>query len=332
VRFLSLTALFLSLWLFAPSNATAQIEAERVRLGESSVTLIIPENIRKKREPGSLAPSFAPPFRVLEEPKSFVKIWTPRFIDKKIAKAFAKESGSKLKDMFEIDIQGQSVPMVVTYRKTSFQSGHVYKALFDAENSITVVATIFDDAPISREEVIAAFKTIEINVKDPIKNFEGSPFTLDLREPFEFVFSSFNSAFIKSYPEIDETFSRPSMVVGYDDIFIYEGEPVIDSLETAARHLFPIDGESFFLTENPDYSKIRIVSKDYVEIGPGRAFRMEATYKNRMCVQYIWDIQGKSEFDDYLFLFAMGDKEYLEPLRSDISTMAETLRVNPKID
>jgi len=320
--------IWLSAVIFCPMDAYGQSEPVRQRIGDSSVSFIRPQGIRKKPDPQTdTGIRFPPAFRVVEEPKSFVKIWTPRLTDKKRAKAFAKESGSKFKEILKLEINGQDVPMMITYLDTGFQSGHVYKALFNAENSILVIATVFDDAQITREEVLEAFKTIEIDVKIPIGNFNKAPFTVELINPFEFVFDSFNSLFIKSYPEIDESYSKPSVSIGYDDIFIYNDEPAIDDLETAALHLLPIDADNFYQTDEPNYSKMKIVSKAYIDVGPGKAFRIEAIYKDRMAIQYVWDIQGKSEFDDYLFLFAMGDKVHLETLRQDIDRMAGSLRI-----
>lgn len=313
--------------LVCPTDTFAQTQPDRKRIGDSSVTLIEPEGIRKKTSIENLAPYFPPAFRVVEEPKSFVKIWTPRLTDKETAKAFAKESGSKFKEMLELEINGQRVPIVITYVKAASQSGHVYKALFDADNSVLVIATIFDDAPITRDEVLEAFQTIQIDIKKPIGNFDDAPFTIGLVEPFEFVFSDFNSLFIKSYPEIDDKYSLPSISIGYDDIFIFQGEPAIDSLQMAAQYLFPVDRNNFFLSAEPNYSKLEFISEGYVDLGPGKAYRIEATYKGRMAVQYIWDIQGKSEFDDYLFFFAIGDKTHLEPFREEISQIAASLKL-----
>gem|GEM_PF-6958331 len=331
MRFYVYLIFILLLVTACPKAVHGQTEPERKRIGESSVTLIEPEGIRKIPDSAN-GMKFLPAFRVVEEPKSFVKIWTPRFTDKKAAKAFAKESGSKFKEMLELEINGQAVPMVITYVDSRFQSGHVYKALFDAENSVLVIATVFDDAPITREQVLDAFKTIKIDVKNPIGDFDVAPFTVDLTPQFEFVFSEFNSLFIKSYPELDASYARPSVSVGYDDIFIYKGEPAIDSLQTASRHLFPIDTKNFFQTDRPDYSKLKISSEGYVELGPGKAFRIEGTYKDRMAIQYVWDIQGNSEFDDYLFLFAMGDKTHLEPMVQDVASMAASLTLKDRAE
>jgi len=294
---------FFLLIAFLPANAIGQSEPERKRIGNSSVTIIVPEGIRK--EPDAKGLTFLPAFRALEEQKSFVKIWTPRFTDKKAAKAYAKQSGSKFKELLELEIKGQTVPIMITHVKTGYKSGYVYKALFDDKNSIVVIATIFDDAPITRDEVLDAFKTIEIKVEKPIGNFDGAPFTADLTDPFEFVFSSFNSLFIKSDPEIDESYSKPSIIVGYEDIFTFQGEPKIDSLETAAKYLFPIDKDNFFLTENPNFSKMEIISSGYEEIGPGKAYKLEARYKDRI---------------------------NLEPIKNDVSKIAASLKFqkNPK--
>jgi len=327
--YFSIFTLFLLIALL-PIDAIGQTEPERKRLGDSSVTMIVPESIRKKPDTKGLG--FLPAFRVLEEPKSFVKIWTPRFTDKKAAKTYAKQSGSKFKEILEIEINGKAVPMMITHVKTGYKSGDVYKALFDDKNSIVVIATVFDDAPITRNEVLDAFKTIEINVEKPIGNFDGAPFTVDLVPPFEFVFSSFNSLFIKSDPELDESHSKPSIIVGYEDIFTFQGEPKIDTLETAAKYLFPIDKDNFYQTESPNFSKIEIISEGYEEVGPGKAYKLEARYKDRMALQYVWDKRGPSEFDDYLFFFAMGDTKYLESIKNDVSKIADSLEFqsNPK--
>ena len=327
MRTIIYTSLICILWLAVSLKAWGQDTAIRTQINNSSVSIIVPENIRVKSEENS---RYLPAFRVLEEPKNFVKIWTPRFTDKKATKAFAKESNSKLIDMFAIEINGQMVPMTVTYLKTQFKSGHVYKALFDDKNSIIVLATIFDDSEITREEVLEAFKTIEINVQNPKDAFGKAPFRLDLIAPFEFIFSSFNSLLIKSYPEIDESYRKPTLVVGYSAIFIYNGDPVIDSLQTAAHYLFPIDAENFLQTDNPNYSKVKIVSKTYADIGPGQAYKIIATYKKRMFIQYVWDIKGPSEFDDYLHLFAMGETKNLEPLQNEIEQMAASLTLIEK--
>jgi hypothetical protein len=331
LRILSFIVFFLLVSVFQSPDSYAQDEATRKRIGNSSVTLIEPQNIREKPQVDErgMTVSFLPAFRVLEEPKSFINIWKPRFTEKKAAKRFAKESGSKLKKMLELEINGKTVPMVITYVKTGYKSGHVYKALFEAENSIVVIATVFDEASIKQEEVLDAFRSIEINIETPIGNFDGAPFTMDLTPPFNFVFADSNSAFIKSYPEIDEAYAKPSMSVGYEDLFIYQGEPAIDSLETAAKHLFPIDRDNFFQSEYPDYEKVKLVSSGYVDIGPGKAYRMEVTYKDRTAIQFVWDIKGKSEFDDYLFTFVMGDTDNLTPLRNDVTKMVYSLKVKP---
>jgi len=325
MRVLISTLIFTSLMFFTFTSALA--EPERTQLGESSVSMIIPDNVRKKADPAVLTPAYLPAFRVHEEPKSFVKMWTPRLTDKKTAKAFAKQSNSKFIKLMKLEINGEQIPILVTYVKTAYKTGHVYKALFDAENSIIVIATIFDDAPITEEEVLNAFKTIEIDVQNPIGDFDGAPFTVDLTPPFEFVFADFSSLFIKSYPEIDESYSKPSIIIGYEDIFVYEGKPLIEDAKMAGQYLFPIDKDNFFLDEEPSHSKLKIISHDYVNLGPGKAYRIEATYKGRMCIQYVWDIQGKSEFDDYLFLFAMGDTKHLEPLRDEVANIATSLKL-----
>jgi hypothetical protein len=331
LRIFSLPLACFILFLSGFTQAHAQDAAKRKRLGTSSVTIIEPENVRHKPDVTADGRSitFLPAFRVLEEPKSFIKIWKPRLTDKKIAKKFAKESGSKFKRLLTLEVDGRDVPMVITYVSSSYKSGHVYKALFEAENSIVVIATIFDDAPITEEEVLNVFKTIKVNVETPIDDFDDAPFTLDLIPPFDFVFADSGSAFIKSYPEVDELYAKPSMSIGYEDIFIYEGEPAIEDLEAAAKTLFPIDRNNFFQTDEPNYSKMKIISTGYVEAGPGKAYIIEARYKNRACLQYVWDIRGRSEFDDYLFAFAMGDSDKIEPVKADIKTMIRSLKIKP---
>lgn len=319
-------------WVACAGNAAdvfAQTEPERTQIS-SSVSYIEPDGLRKPLKPDELPVYYAPAFRAIEEPKNFAKIWKPRLTDKKTAKIFAKKSYSKFKDLLELEIDGKKVPMVITYLKSKSKgpyakSGHIYKALFEAENSIIVIATIFDDAPITREEVLEAFKTIRIDVKNPIDNFDGAPLKVELAPPFEFVFSDVNNIFVKSYPEIDESYSLPSISAGFDDLYIHAGDPPVDTLKKAAGQLFPVDAANFYLDKEPDYSKLEIVSKGYVNIGPERAYRIEAVYKSRMCIQYVWDIQGKSEFDDYLFLFAMGDKEHLAPVKDSVEKIAGSL-------
>lgn len=319
-------AVILAVSLVFSALAFAQSTLERTRIGDSSVSLIEPESLRAA--PDSMEGlSFPRSFTVLEEPRSFLKIWTPRFTDENMARDFAEQSGSTFKEMLELEIDGQIVPMVITYVDALHRSGHIYKALFDAENSIVVKATVFDDVAINRDEVLDAFKTIQIDVQTPIGDFDDAPFTVDLSAPFEFVFASHDGLFIKSYPEIDSTFTKPSVIVGYQDIFIYDGEPKIDSLKSAARYIFPVEEENFFQTDQPDYSHAEIVSEGYLEVEPGQAYRMEARYKDRMVIQYVWDIRGKSEFEGYLFLSAKGDSEFLQPLVDNIATMAASLIV-----
>ena len=308
---------------FFAFTANAQINTSPIRLAKSSVSMVPPDGFTYfgiangvgNEDTGSL-------IQVHEEPVESYKIWQQRFKDKKSARHYSKVNGTKFEDLFNITVDGQTVPVMVSYRDGRGRKGRHYRALFKAKNSILISATIMDGDRTSRKDVTAAFQSVKINVTDIFGVFDETNFTVNIIPPFDYITTTSDSAFLKTYAEIDYSYSKPSIGIGFDEIFIFDGEPKIDTLGQAAAYFFPTMSE-FYGEENPNKSKIKFSNYGEVETGPGKAFRIVSYYKNRMGIQYIW----KMEDGQYMFLFALGNKKDLQDLEDEVRSIAASLQL-----
>lgn len=310
---------------FLPVMAIAQISNGIVNLNDSSVYFVPPPGFEetsiykgvRNENTGSTIYAF-------EEPIESYAIWKPRFTSVERAKAFSDQDGSQFVGLFEIEVNGKIVPIMETKREGTFRSGITLKALYEAENSVVLVASIYDATESEREAVIESFRSVEINVETPLELFADSGFRVELISPFTFAIAGSDDAFLKSYPEIDSRYRKPSIGIGYKPI--YEGDLEPDpEISVVAGYLFPAMSY-FFDDDDPSYEKVHYVGFGEEEIGPGAAFRLEATYENRMGIQYVWDVGA----EEYLVLFAVGETELLKPLKPQVEAIAKSLTLHPK--
>ena len=147
----------------AQEAANTAVELSHQQIADTSVYMTPPKGYTVKTIKNGLGHSVTrSTIQVLEEPKIVYKIWHPRFTDKEAADAFRELAGYENETLFTLEIEGEIIPMKKYYRGSEYRSAWFYKALFDADNSIIVSATIYEGDPINEEDLLRAFRTIRI--------------------------------------------------------------------------------------------------------------------------------------------------------------------------
>ncbi len=266
--------------------------------------------------------------QVTEEPQIVHRIWYPRFTDSEAAARFQELAGHQRVTRFTLEINGETIPMRRYYRSWNGEGVWFYWALFKAENSVLVRARVFEGEAVSEEDILAAFRTIRIKVEKPLSTFGESAFAADLVSPFDYALGERSAVLLKTYPEIDESYDRPSIDIGTSDFSPFPGDDPVESITDLGFYLFPI-ATGFYGKDDPlngaepDYRDVEIVSEEALTVGPGYAHRIEARYKGRLGVQYVWHL-GEL---DYLFLFAKGNEQDMAQVEEAILQIVSSLRL-----
>lgn len=266
--------------------------------------------------------------QVTEEPQIVHRIWYPRFTDSEAAARFQQLAGHERVTRFTLEINGETIPVRKYYRSWNGEGIWFYWALFKAENSVLVRARIFEGEAVSEEDILAAFRTIRIKVEKPLSTFGEAAFEADLVSPFEYALGERSAVLLKTYPEIDESYDKPSIDIGTSDFSPFPGEDPVESITDLGFYLFPI-ATGFYGTYDPlngaepDHRDVEIVSEERLTVGPGYAHRIEAKYKGRLGVQYVWHLGGL----DFLFLFAKGNARDMAEVEEAIQQIVSSLRL-----
>jgi len=226
-------------------------------------------------------------------------------------KALASQ-GIEVTNRSSLTVGGEEVPFIEGLQPYQSSTIVKYFTILKGEKTVLVTFNIFDESVTTKEVAIDALETIELrsapSLEDQLKLL---PYSVSNKAPFEakHVIGG-SSVIMPTFEGDDPTGLKPLIILS-------SGQPGI-----ATSQLQPA-AESLFRTVR-GLQGVTITSSRSLTLPGGKVFVVEGKTSVKSAIQYLWPTGTTG----YVRMLAVGASEQLDPLRSTISDIADS--VQPK--
>ena len=226
--------------------------------------------------------------------------------------AFAAQ-GIEIGDRTEIDVAGEPASMLEGVQRAAGLEVAKYMVLLPGETTVLVTFNVLDDEDTTRDEAIASLESIELGAPASLdEQLAELSFTFEARAPFETsgVLGGSGAA-LTTFEGTDPTGEKPLVVV-------------TSGLRSVDTSDLPRLAEEL-VRSTQGFESADVGDGQGVTLGGGEAFALDATAGDALLIQYVWPVAGNR----FVRLVAVGAAERLEPLRSTVREIADTVAPRP---